>query len=285
MKKLQPLNKRVTYYDDAITEDVCNSMYEWTQSVPYYAGFAMADKEIPKFDYIPGVDDHKIPQFVRRALYRHPVATTRQEFNRRDDLDPVKALWNQINEKIFGGRANWWEGIPEGHPGLMGPDMMFSDPNGSYCKKYKLSPERVRNGWTVYLNARASIIGGGKPLTNQQDTDGAIHRDTSNDKDNKKHPEEGMYTVLFIANKEWLPSWRGEVQYFGEEETGEHHWKRGWNLGFANTIVGNKPGRVIVQESSATHTGITPAGNAPEMALRMCFRVKVTPDENGNYLV
>jgi hypothetical protein len=284
MIKTQPLNKRVTYYDDVITPEVCDAMYEWSQTVPYYAGFAMADKDIPKFDHIPSVDDHKIPQYVRRALYRHPVATSAAEFNRRTDVQAVRDLWNQINEKIFGGRASWEEGIPEGHPGLMGPDVMFSDKDGSFCKKYGHTHKRVRDGWTVYLNARAAVFGGGKPLTNQKDTDGAIHRDTANDKDNIKYPEEGMYTVLFVTNKHWLPSWKGEVEYFGEEDSGETHWKRGWNLGFSDTIVGNKPGRVIIQESYAIHTGITPTQNAPEMALRMAFRVKVEPDENGNYL-
>lgn len=283
--KTQPLNKRVTYYDDIISEDVRDSMYEWSQSVPYYAGFAMADKEIPKFDFIPGKDDHKLPQFVRRALYRHPIASTLFEFNTRKDVNPVRQLWNEINEKIFGGRASWTDGIPEGQTGLWGPTMMFSDEDGSFCKKYNLSPKRVREGWTMYLNARASVSGGGKPLTNQPGTDGAIHKDTANSKDQQKYPTEGMYTVLYVANKEWKPSWKGEVQYYGEEESGETHWKRGWNLGFSDTIVGNKPGRVIVHESYATHTGLTPSHNAPEMSLRMCFRVKVTPDANGDFLL
>ena len=72
-----------------------------------------------------------------------------------------------------------------------------------------------------------------------------------------------------------MPSWRGDLIYFGEEESGEAHWKRKWNLGFANEIIGNKPGRVIVQESEATHTALTPSVNAEEMALRMCFRIKL----------
>jgi hypothetical protein len=285
--KTQPLNKRVTYYDDIISEDVRDSMYEWSQSVPYYAGFAMADADVPKFDFIPNVDDHKVSQLARRALYRHPVASTMEEFNNRNDVQPIRDLWDQINNTVFGGRASWEDGIPEGHPGLIGPDMMFSDPAGSYANKYNLSHKRIKTaGWTMYLNARAAIIGGRmKPLTNQEDVDGAIHRDTSNDKDSHRYPKTGMYTVLYVVNKHWLPSWRGEVQYFGEEDSGETHWKRGWNLGFPDTIVGNKPGRVIIQESEATHTGVTPTSNTPEMALRMAFRVKVTPDANGDFLL
>ncbi len=282
---MQTMNPRVTYYDNLVPDKLHAEMYKWAKSVPYYAGFAMADKDIPKFDHIPLEDSHVIPSFVRRALYRHPIATTTAEFNRREDCQPVKDLWDLINKEIFDGRASYADGIPEGHPGLIGPDVMFSDPAGSYCKKYKFSPVRVKEGWTVYLNARASIKSGGQiPKVNQKDTDGAIHRDTSNDKDTVKYSEEGMYTVLFVTNREWLPSWRGDVQYFGEEDTGETHWKRGYNLGFPNAIVGNMPGRIIVQESYAIHTGITPSVAAPEMALRMGFRVKVTADANGNFL-
>lgn len=268
------MNKRVKYYDNTVPVEIQDAMYEWSQSVSYYAGFATSDADIPKFDYRPGIDSHKIPVYGRRALFRHPIASTMEEFNKRDDVEPVRALWDHINTTIFDGQASWEEGIPEGHPGLMGPDMMFSDELGSFCKRYRHTHKRVKEGWKVYLNARASIIGGGMPLTNQQDTDGAIHRDTSNDRDKTRYDRTGYYTVLYVVNKEWKPSWKGEVLYFGEEESGETHWKRGWNIGFPNEIVGNKPGRIIVQESEATHTGITPTKAAPEMALRMAFRVK-----------
>lgn len=276
-------NERVTVYDDMISPEIHKELYEWTQTVPYYAGFAMSDDEIPKFDFIPGKDNHKMPAFVRRALYRHPVASSQEEFDARDDVDVIKRLWDSINEQVFDGQAEWTKGIPEGHPGMYGPKYMYTHEDGSFCDQHNFSLKRAKEGWKVYLNARAAILSAGQmPEVNRQDTDGAIHKDTSNDRDTTRYERTGYYTVLFVTNLHWKPSWRGDLVYFGEEETGEYHWKRGWNLGFANMIVGNKPGRLVIQESEATHTSLTPSTNAEEMALRMAFRVKspVKPIKN-----
>jgi hypothetical protein len=277
------MNDRVKVYDGLINDELCEAMYEWATSVPYYAGFALSDDDMPKFDFIPGKDNHKIPAYVRRALYRHPVGSTKAEVERRN-IKPVMDLWEQINEKIFGGRADYTKGIYEAHPGMQGPSAMHSDPEGSFCDKYGYGAFRAKKGWTVYLNARSATVNGQSVSVNKPGVDGNIHKDTSNDKDTTHYDKTGYFTVLFVVNRKWNPSWRGDIIYFGEEDSGETHWKRGWNMGYANMIVGNKPGRIIIAESEATHTALTPSLTSDEMSLRMAFRVKVTPDENGNYV-
>ena len=51
-------------------------------------------------------------------------------------------------------------------------------------------------------------------------------------------PDDPYYTVLFVLNKEWQPDWGGELTFFNDEETGAKHWKRGYNLGWPEKIVG-----------------------------------------------
>ncbi len=80
---------------------------------------------------------------------------------------------------------------------------------------------------------------------------------------------------MFVANIDWLPSWGGELIYYDDEKTGDTHWKRGWDIGFPNTIVGNKPGRVVVYKHNQIHSTLSPRVNAPEMTQKIAFRVRL----------
>ena len=54
---------------------------------------------------------------------------------------------------------------------------------------------------------------------------GQIHKDTDG-----SYEGDNYYTVLYIANYNWIPDWGGELLYYDDEETGAKHWKRGWNI-------------------------------------------------------
>jgi len=266
----------VNIYDGLIGADLHKRVYDWTQSVSYYGGFGGSP---PKFDYKPGAEDHVYPALVRRALFRHPIAADQADVDGRGDLDAVMELWDEINTKVFQGRANWHEGLLEGHPGLSGASYSYGDPAGSYADKYGYSKDKVKSGWRIYLNARAATVGV-SPTINMYGVDGAVHRDV----DFEHQGDPGYYTVLFVANLEWLPSWRSDILYYGNEAVGEKHWKGDYEIGFPEIISANKPGRIVVAGAHVTHSTLSPAKASAEMSLRMAFRVKVTPRADGTYV-
>ena len=112
------------------------------------------------------------------------------------------------------------------------------------------------------------------PRTDQiKDMIGQIHKDT----DTSGNWEGKYFTCIYISNLEWQPTWGGAFVYFNEEETGTKHWKHGWNVGWPEHIVGNKPGRLIVYPHDMLHMTMSPLNSAPEMSQRIVFRVSIEP--------
>ena len=103
-----------------------------------------------------------------------------------------------------------------------------------------------------------------------------IHRDTID------LEEENHYTLMYIANLEWYPSWMAEnVFYCDDETTGDTQQfqkgmgqSRGFNVGYPFAIVSLLAGRVILYDGRALHTTKPTAPWAPQMRYAVVFRIR-----------
>jgi hypothetical protein len=103
-----------------------------------------------------------------------------------------------------------------------------------------------------------------------------IHRDTI-DLDNSKH-----FTLLYIANLTWYPTWMAEnVFYADDESTGDlqqfqkgYGQSRGFPVGEPYAIVAPAAGRVIMYDGRALHTTKPTAPWADHMRYAVVFRIR-----------
>jgi len=173
-----------------------------------------------------------------------------------------------VNEKVFNNKATIEKGIPEGHsyngwPTKTGKNHFEAN---NFPNDYNTS--NVFQGFTCYVNAR------GPKLINLPETklaNGGIHRDCPPELFN----EDGYYTVLVVINPVWKPEWAGEILFYDDEEHVTTHRKRGYGYGWPKQMFSLKPGSLVVFSSQTIHKTIAPSSGAPELALRVAFRVKV----------
>ena len=199
-------------------------------------------------------------------MYRHPIG-----WDNHSTLDNCKQAWDiftSINNQIFDDRATLDHGLKEAIAGVSAPNTGYFINGQSYYDKYNAPYEKAAGGFTCYLNGRST-----DPMKNDKigQRSGQMHKDT----DPRAKDDDPYYTVLFVLNQEWHPDWGGEITFFNDEDTGAKHWKRGYNLGWPEMVVGNKPGRIIVYKHNTTHISAPPRITAPEITQRLAFRIKV----------
>jgi hypothetical protein len=137
--------------------------------------------------------------------------------------------------------------------------VIAGDPEG-----IALMPPRVAR---VYVNAQ--------PQENIKRTHG-IHRDTID------LNEETHFTLMFIANPEWYPTWMAENIFYSDDDTTEDTQQfqkgfgqsRGFNVGYPHSIVSPVSGRVIIYDGRNLHTTKPAAVWAKEMRKAVIFRIK-----------
>lgn len=103
-----------------------------------------------------------------------------------------------------------------------------------------------------------------------------IHRDTI------ELDKEGYYTLLYIANPQWYPTWMAEnIFYSDDETTGDtqqfqkgYGQSRKFNVGYPFGIVSPKEGRVILYDGRALHTTKPTAPWAEHMRYAVVFRIR-----------
>ncbi len=289
----------VQVYDDLIDFDTAQKVYDWGQSVTWYTAWMRrshpmfknmalneySPKEEGNFNNRhwlgpvekPGTEPTYLTEFMRFSMYRRPIGFSTEYVKNTNPI--IWDLWTKINEKVFDNKANL-DGIPESIAGLRGNPMTFKDGKDFFIKNdieadHKGNLTHTNKApiplWTCYLNARCADM---FPRTDQiKDMIGQIHKDT----DTSGNWEGKYFTCIYISNLEWQPTWGGAFVYFNEEETGTKHWKHGWNVGWPEHIVGNKPGRLIVYPHDMLHMTMSPLNSAPEMSQRIVFRVSIEP--------
>jgi len=91
---------------------------------------------------------------------------------------------------------------------------------------------------------------------------------------------DGYFSILVNMNEHWKPTWGGDLLYYetvdNPEEADETHWKRGYGIGYADTVVPHKPGSVILCPAAALHTAANDKYDArrSDYLRRIMFRVR-----------
>tara|TARA_B100000427_G_C15400917_1_gene547599 strand:+ start:49 stop:900 length:852 start_codon:yes stop_codon:yes gene_type:complete len=281
----------VEIYDDLIESDLQQEVYDYIQTRSWYSRWIGATDQLMNDDYtdkeyhikynIKGINEY-IPsrdgKFGHRhsivstsgfddskdrfSMYRHPFGISDEQIRGRSPL--IYKLWTDINSKLFDSKATL-DGIGERIGGLLFQRKFVFKDNLDFYRKYTL-PLNTQ-GFTCYLNGRCYNPFSGDKLKGRT---GQIHKDTGpHDSDHE------YYTVLYVANLTWLPTWGGELVYYGEEDTTEKHWKDGYNVGWPKHMIGNRPNRIVKYSHDETHMSLNPRADAPEMSQRVAFRVKI----------
>ena len=103
-----------------------------------------------------------------------------------------------------------------------------------------------------------------------------IHRDTI------ELDKEGYYTLLYIANLSWYPTWMAENVFYSDDDTtnDKQEWQRGYgqcrgfNVGWPFAIVSPVAGRVIKYDGRTLHTTKPCAPWAEQMRYAIVFRIR-----------
>jgi len=269
----------VKVYDDIIDEETHKAVYDWSQSVSWYQKERTDHKSSNEYrPYEQGKTQHrhfyrisggdpfplqKITDKFTYSMYRRPIGWSDDSTKERNPL--VYDLWTKINNHVFGGAATI-DGLGEGVGGLLGPKHRFS--NGDFWDKNPDIPQEFKRKavWKAYFNARPA-----EPFPRMSDIDCGLHRDS----DSEVPEGYDYYTVLFNSNLSWRPSWGGEITFYGDEYTGDKHWKRDYNLGWPDGIVAHIPNRIVVYPNTKIHKTVGATEQAPEMPQKFAFRARV----------
>jgi hypothetical protein len=270
----------VEFYDDLIDNEVSDEIYNYCQTISWYHKWYGLDVETNHCtrklnEYIPAQDGnavhrhilsqeaalHGLMQLLQFSSYRHPLGWNTQSLEERNPL--IWSLWCTINDKLFQGKGDL-EGIGDKVDGLRVGNHFFKDQIDFY-EKYGVPRDKDR--WTTYFSARASEPIGLAKVKKQYKE---IHKDTC------LGWYGDYYTVLYVVNRNWNPTWGGEIVFYGDDYTGDCHRKGKYDIGWPTNIIGNRQGRVIVYRHHDIHKANPPSSNADEMTQRIAFRVRVT---------
>jgi hypothetical protein len=271
----------VRVFDDIISQEQHKAVYDWSQTVSWYQTERLDRKEENEykpyeqgktqyrhFYKISGDEPFPLKKISNRftySMYRHPIAWSDDSTKERNPI--IYDLWTKINNHVFDG-AGTIDGLGEGIAGLHGRKEKFDNKNNFWDKNTDIPQELVGQPdiWTCMLNARPVEM-----FKRILEINGGIHRDSGD-----KIPEGyNYYTVLFNSSLDWRPSWGGEIVFYGDEYTGDKHWKRDYNLGYPDTIIGHKPNRIVVYPHTKLHMTNGATETAPEMAQKIAFRVRL----------
>ena len=199
-------------------------------------------------------------QLLQFSSYRHPFGWNTESLKERNDL--IWSLWTKINHQVFDGKATL-DGIGDFVDGLRVGNHFFKDQTDFFDKYH--APRDIEH-WTSYFSARACEPIG---LVREKKQYKMIHKDT------RPEFEGEYYTVLYVVNRKWKPTWGGEIIFYGDEYTGGKHRKYKYDIGYPTHIIGNKPGRVFIYHHNDIHKATPPSSEANEMTQRIGFRVKL----------
>jgi hypothetical protein len=237
----------VETHDDVIPEVLRKEVWDYIQNQSYYA----IRKDI-------------LPKDPNRIIWYKPIDGLKEYMNdfipsvnnqmlhrcvlgeNEQDLElhqPIKKLWTAIN-RHFG---NCYE--------INGSEEGVNDPNR-------------RQKARIYVNAQAE-----ETIKRSH----GIHRDTI-DVD-----EDRNFTLLYIANLEWYPTWMGEfVTYADDNTTGDTQQfqkgitqSRGFNVGYPFKMIPPIPGRIVVYDGRTLHTTKPTSVWAQAMRYAVVFRIRL----------
>lgn len=210
--------------------------------------------------YVKWMDPQLIPSmFMPRAVF----ASDENSLENKHPL--IHDLWREIKSII--GDNFYIEGSPEG----LAAQNLLSD---THWQPPHTADKNLEPGWRVYANCQP---------TEYVKRSHGIHRDTIDLEENN------CYTLLYVCNLEWYPSWFAENVFYPDDisgVTGDHqqfqetedlyNQTRNFNIGWADEgkIISPRPGRLILYDGRCLHTTRPTAIWAKEDRKVIVFRIR-----------
>lgn len=237
-------------HDNCIDPNLQKKVWDYIQRQKFYA--SRKDRAYPN----PGTIVEYYPIENKKEYLEELSGSVNNQFMHRcifgdNEMElmnhpPILELWLAINK--FLGNKYKIDGDPEG--------IAIKAPKG-------------RSGVTsrVYVNTQ--------PNEEIKRSHG-VHRDTVD------LSQENNYTLLYIANPEWYPTWFGEnIFYESDNESNDKQQyqkgfgqSRGFGVGEPYATILPKPGRIILYDGRTLHTTRPTAVWSNEMRKAVVFRIK-----------
>jgi len=251
----------VNMFDNCIDEKFRKEIWNYTQNIPWHVTWKAIQSKHKHYDYIPD----KVTQWERMnqdwipSMYMPRTGFGSDNATLERDHPLVHELWAQISNIL--GNEFEIAGIPEGLP---------MDVIGKWKSPTPIDTS-LEPGWRIYGNSQ--------PSENIKRSHG-VHRDSILLDDNS------YFTLLYVANLEWYPTWFGECVYYPndiDELTGDtQQYQQGYGqsrefpVGWLDEgrVVSPRPGRIILYDSRNLHTTRPSAIWAKEDRKVIAFRLR-----------
>jgi hypothetical protein len=255
----------VQIIDDFIDYSFRKEVWDYIQTQKWHVTWKRQLFDYQHYDYIPKDHTEWIKINVSRStpsMYMPRACFASDDYTLEKDHPVLFKLWKEINQVLGNGFSI--EGVPEGTIMEVLNDPAWEPPSP---KDLNLS-----SGWRVYANSQPNEI---------VKRSHGIHRDSVDLESDK------FYTLLYISNLEWYPSWFAENVFYPDdiENTGDHqqfqaeikgNQSRNFSIGWADNgkIISPRPGRLILYDGRTLHTTRPSAIWAKEDRKAIVFRLK-----------
>jgi hypothetical protein len=250
-----------TIIDDSIPAEFREQVWNYMLDLTWY-GTTRVDNKIHRF--IPSKHGLKFPESMPNAQAEGTMLSRtvfgKDEIELKEKHPIIYELWEKINNQL----GNQYE--------LTGPG---EEVGIKPLVNHQSNVPGLGPGWRCYTNGLSS---------ERIKFSHGIHRDTVDVHDSTTQ------TILYVANLNWLPTWMGEVVFYGEDPNGVtgdtqqtqfavggHTQRRGFNVGWPRAIVPAVPGRIVSYDGRMLHTTKPTSIWAPDMRITIAFRARIKP--------
>lgn len=209
----------------------------------------------------------------RNVIYYTPRENKKEYYNKSLDA------WNNqfMHRTCFGNNE---EEIKK-HPPI---EKLWNAINSQFDNKFEIAGDKEdchskETGKILYQRSYVNI----QPKEEIKRSHG-VHRDTANISETKN------FTLLYIPNLEWYPTWFGELMFYENDDSSKdkQQWQKnyaqskGFGIGQVFATIPTVPGRIVVWDGRMLHTTRPVAQWAQELRYSLIFRVRLKEENNGN---
>lgn len=236
----------VESYDDVVPDDLRWRVWEYIQKQPFHA--TRKDVSYPT----PG----------------HIIHYTPSENKLEYMDDSIPSVNNQYMHRCVFGNSE--KDLDFRHKVIL---ELWNTINKALGDKYEIAGDKEGMADPFWKQSRCYV--NAQPSETIKRSHG-IHRDTID------LNEEKNFTLLYIANLHWYPTWMAENVFYSDDvETGDtQEWQRGYgqcrgfNVGWPFAIVSPVAGRIIKYDGRTLHTTKPCAPWAEQMRYAVVFRIR-----------
>lgn len=251
--------------DNFIPDSFRKEVWNYIQSQIWHVTWKKQLFDYQNYDYVPSQETNWIKLNSAKtspSMYMPRSCFSSDEDNLEKNHPILFKLWKEINSVL--GNQFSVKGMPEGTIMEILNDPLWEPPIPA--------DPTLSNGWRVYANSQPNEI---------------IKRSHGVHRDSIYLDDDRYYTLLYIANLEWYPSWFAENIFYPDDldSTGDTqqfqgvvkgNQSRNFPIGWADNgkIVSPRPGRLILYDSRTLHTTRPSAIWAKEDRKAIVFRLK-----------